>query len=94
MYYSITSAGIQAFPEYVVYSVVDGVNLGYCDSNTKKAEFKYDWMKKLNEDHPEHSEWHNQACRTRIKQQKILLDSFNEGFNQSEGMYNYCLVLH
>ena len=61
-YFLTASSGLQTFPEFVVVSMVDGVQVAYCDSNNKRAEFKQDWVKKLVKDDPKHAEWHTETC--------------------------------
>uniref|UniRef100_A0A3Q1J296 Ig-like domain-containing protein n=1 Tax=Anabas testudineus TaxID=64144 RepID=A0A3Q1J296_ANATE len=71
-YFLTTSSGLQTFPEFVAVSVVDGVQVGYCDSNSKTAEPRQDWVRKLIKDDPDHLEWHSRKFSVSVSGVHIL----------------------
>ncbi|XP_042292304.1 major histocompatibility complex class I-related gene protein-like [Thunnus maccoyii] len=86
-YIVTASSGLQTFPEFVVVAVVDEVQVGYCDSNIKKVEFKQDWVKKLVKDHPQHSEWHTDSCVSVHLNLKAEVVDLKQHFNQTAGVH-------
>ncbi|XP_067468481.1 major histocompatibility complex class I-related gene protein-like [Thunnus thynnus] len=86
-YFLTGSSGLQTFPEFVAVSMVDEVQAGYCDSNIKRAEFKHDWMEKLVEDDPHHSEWHIGYCNAFHLELKAELVNLKQHFNQTGGVH-------
>ncbi|XP_067338309.1 major histocompatibility complex class I-related gene protein-like [Channa argus] len=78
LYFLTTSPGVQTFPEFVAVSVVDGVQVGYCDSDIKTAEPRQDWVKKLVEDDPQQKQWHIQTCIRAHQDLKALLETLKQ----------------
>ncbi|XP_033182124.1 major histocompatibility complex class I-related gene protein-like isoform X4 [Anabas testudineus] len=86
-YFLTTSSGLQTFPEFVSVSVVDGVQVGYCDSNSKTAEPRQDWVRRLFRDNPGHLEWHSQNCKISYVVLKEDIDMIKLHFNQTGGVH-------
>uniref|UniRef100_A0A3Q1J3S9 Ig-like domain-containing protein n=1 Tax=Anabas testudineus TaxID=64144 RepID=A0A3Q1J3S9_ANATE len=86
-YFLTTSSGLQTFPEFVAVSVVDGVQVGYCDSNSKRAEPRQDWVRRLFRDNPGHLEWHSQNCKIIYVVLKEDIDMIKLHFNQTGGVH-------
>ncbi|XP_067468185.1 major histocompatibility complex class I-related gene protein-like isoform X1 [Thunnus thynnus] len=86
-YLLTASSGLQTFPEFVAVSMVDEVQVGYCDSNSKRAEPKQDWMKKIVKDHPHHIEWHTHSCVSTHLDRKADLIDLKQRFNQTGGVH-------
>ncbi|XP_018558611.1 major histocompatibility complex class I-related gene protein isoform X5 [Lates calcarifer] len=86
-YFLTESSGLQTFPEFVAVSIVDGVRVGYCDSNNKKAEPRQAWVRELIEDSPELMQWHIQACIDAHQDLKALREDLKLHFNQTGGVH-------
>lgn len=85
------SSGLDTFPEFVVVSKVDGVNVEYCDSDNKRPEPRQDWVKTLNKNDPEHLERHVQVCVGINEMLKALTGDVQQHFNQTGGIVNFYL---
>uniref|UniRef100_A0A3Q3GLD5 MHC class I-like antigen recognition-like domain-containing protein n=1 Tax=Labrus bergylta TaxID=56723 RepID=A0A3Q3GLD5_9LABR len=85
-YFLTASSEVPNFPEFVTVGMVDDIQVGYYDSNTKRAEPKQDWMKKVTEDKADY--WERQTERGVDHQQlfKVRLDTFKQRFNQTGGL--------
>ncbi|XP_042292078.1 major histocompatibility complex class I-related gene protein-like [Thunnus maccoyii] len=77
------SSGLQTFPEFVAVAVVDEVQAGCCDSNSKRAEPKQDWAKKLIKDHPQQLEFYTQICVSIYVTLKTDLVTLEQYLNQT-----------
>ncbi|KAF3707075.1 Major histocompatibility complex class I-related gene protein [Channa argus] len=86
-YFFTTSSGLQTIPEFTTIAVVDGVQVGYCDSNNRTAQPKVDWITKFTDDDPQHLEWNTQGCRDVCDESKALIEDLNQHFNQSGGVH-------
>ncbi|TKS88862.1 I-related gene protein MHC [Collichthys lucidus] len=87
-YFTTGSSGVTNLPEFVATAVFNDILLSYYDSNTKKLELKYDWMKKLAEDNPQQLEWYNIDCfQTQPNFFKNCIEILKHRFNQSEGVH-------
>nr|XP_020483906.1 major histocompatibility complex class I-related gene protein-like [Labrus bergylta] len=56
-YFFTASSEVTNFPEFVAVGMVDDIQVGHYDSNTKRVEPKQDWMKKVTEDKADYWEW-------------------------------------
>ncbi|XP_061674819.1 major histocompatibility complex class I-related gene protein-like [Syngnathoides biaculeatus] len=61
-YFLTATTGVQNFPSFAGVAEVDGIRVGYCDSDIQSAEPKQGWMKKLVQDEPKHLEWYTDKC--------------------------------
>ncbi|XP_044190680.1 major histocompatibility complex class I-related gene protein-like [Thunnus albacares] len=77
------STGLQTFPEFVAVVVVDEVQAGCYDSNSKRAEPKQDWAKKLIKDHPQQLEFYTQICVSLHVSLKTDLINLEQYLNQT-----------
>uniref|UniRef100_A0A671XC23 Ig-like domain-containing protein n=1 Tax=Sparus aurata TaxID=8175 RepID=A0A671XC23_SPAAU len=87
-YIYTASSGLPDFPEFVAAAVVDENLLVYCDCSKKILQPKYDWVKKVFEDDPQHLEHYKESCYE--GQQtffKATINSLKQRFNQSEGVH-------
>ncbi|XP_050925476.1 major histocompatibility complex class I-related gene protein isoform X4 [Lates calcarifer] len=87
------SSGLQTFPEFVVFSEMDGVHLSYCDSNKKKPDLRQVWVKKLVEDDPESFIWFTQGCAVYQRRLKFESDSLKQHVNQTGGQHIFQWML-
>lgn len=85
-YYLTASSGLQTFPEFVGFCVVDGIQLGYCDSNHKRPEPKQSWAQKLFEDEPQRLEWYSQECVRYQYLYRANIDTLKQQLNQTGGL--------
>ncbi|KAM9339797.1 major histocompatibility complex class I-related gene protein-like [Symphorus nematophorus] len=82
------STGVPNLPEFVVATVVDGILVGYCNSDKKIVEPKQDWVKTLFENDPQHFERYTQQCfEIQPSFFKATIYSLRQRFNQSEDVH-------
>ncbi|XP_027129169.1 major histocompatibility complex class I-related gene protein-like isoform X2 [Larimichthys crocea] len=87
-FFTTASSGVTNFPEFVGTAVFNDILLGYCDSNTKKLELKYDWTKKISEEDPQQLEYYNIQCFQRGPNFfKATISHLKQRFNQSGGVH-------
>ncbi|XP_034560216.1 major histocompatibility complex class I-related gene protein-like isoform X5 [Notolabrus celidotus] len=86
-YLVTASSAIQDFPEFVATAVVDGVQVGYCDSNTKTAKPTLDFPKELIKIYSEYLKMYNQECVALSQIFKAQIHKLKEVFNQTEGVH-------
>ncbi|XP_034150578.1 class I histocompatibility antigen, F10 alpha chain-like isoform X6 [Esox lucius] len=82
--YTATS-GIPDFPEFVNLGILDGMQIDYYDSNTKKVVPKQDWMAKaVGSDY-----WDRETQNSigREKSFKANIDTAKQRFNQTGGVH-------
>ncbi|XP_047200153.1 major histocompatibility complex class I-related gene protein-like isoform X2 [Hippoglossus stenolepis] len=86
-YFLTGSSQVQNLPEFVGVGLVDDVQVGHYDSNTKKAEPKQDWM--LNATDSQF--WESQTQNALGVQQSIknYMEILKEHFNQTGGLHIY-----
>ncbi|XP_067384756.1 major histocompatibility complex class I-related gene protein-like isoform X2 [Channa argus] len=82
-----TSSGLRTFPEFVLVSTVDGLQISHFDSINQTVVFKQDWMKKLEEDEPQNMDGYTFSCVLYYYEQKDLLSDVTQHFNQTEGVH-------
>uniref|UniRef100_A0A3Q3FEK7 MHC class I-like antigen recognition-like domain-containing protein n=1 Tax=Labrus bergylta TaxID=56723 RepID=A0A3Q3FEK7_9LABR len=63
-YFFTASSEVTNFPEFVAVGMVDDIQVGHYDSNTKRVEPKQDWMKKVTEDKADY--WEVSYCPCRL----------------------------
>ncbi|XP_071356610.1 major histocompatibility complex class I-related gene protein-like [Trachinotus anak] len=83
-YFFTASSGLHTFPEFVVVSKMDGMHVGYCDSNNKR--FTQDWVQELIAEDSEHFNWYTQDCAAYEQIFKVETDSLQQRVNQSGGL--------
>ncbi|XP_040909457.1 class I histocompatibility antigen, F10 alpha chain-like [Toxotes jaculatrix] len=88
-YFYTESSQVPNFPEFVTVGLVDEVQMIYCDSNTRKAEPKQDWMKKVTEDDPQYWEESTVICMGNQQTFKGNTDTLKLRFNQTGGVHTY-----
>ncbi|XP_061616695.1 major histocompatibility complex class I-related gene protein-like isoform X2 [Phyllopteryx taeniolatus] len=86
-YFLTATSGVQNFPEFVGAAEVDGVRVGYCDSNIQSAEPKQDWMKKLVQDDPQHLDWYKVKCFGNQNVFRSKLEALSRRLNRSGGSH-------
>ncbi|XP_057683889.1 major histocompatibility complex class I-related gene protein-like isoform X2 [Corythoichthys intestinalis] len=82
-YYLTATSGLQNFPEFVGSAELDGVRIGYCDSNIQSAEPKQEWMKELVRDEPEHLDWYKFKCSGNQQVFRNNLKALTQRLNRS-----------
>ncbi|XP_053271283.1 major histocompatibility complex class I-related gene protein isoform X2 [Pleuronectes platessa] len=86
MKYFLTGS-VPNFPEFVAVGLVDEVQIGYYDSNTKKVEPKQDWMLKATD--AQYWERHTQLALDEQQVFKNHIEVLKERFNQTGGVHIY-----
>ncbi|XP_038158852.1 major histocompatibility complex class I-related gene protein-like [Cyprinodon tularosa] len=81
-------SGSSKFPEFLAYGIVDGVQIGYCDSNTD-IKPGTPWMNKLFEGEPQHLKWLKNKCHNNWFNFQAAITTLKQRFNQSEGVHIY-----
>ncbi|KAM6974294.1 uncharacterized protein LKV04_015932 [Tautogolabrus adspersus] len=91
-YFYTASSEVPNFPEFVGVGMVDDYQVGYYDSNTKRAEPKQDWANRMTEDEPQF--WEGQTGRGLRHQHelKFHLDNIKQRFNQTGGVHIFQLM--
>ncbi|XP_034560210.1 major histocompatibility complex class I-related gene protein-like isoform X2 [Notolabrus celidotus] len=86
-YLVTASSAIQDFPEFVATAVVDGVQIGYFDSNKKTAEASVDFAKELMKINPVYLKLYTQKCLASTQIFRARIHNLKEVFNQTEGVH-------
>uniref|UniRef100_A0A3Q3MGN0 Major histocompatibility complex class I-related gene protein-like n=1 Tax=Mastacembelus armatus TaxID=205130 RepID=A0A3Q3MGN0_9TELE len=86
-YFLTAASGTPNIPEFVGAAVVDEVQVGYCDSNIKRAEPKQDWIKKLIKADPQHLEWYALKCSGNQQVFRANINGLMERLNQTRGVH-------
>ncbi|XP_061753309.1 major histocompatibility complex class I-related gene protein-like isoform X2 [Nerophis ophidion] len=86
-FFLIATSGAPHLPEFVGVVMLNDMEVGYYDSNIRKAEAKQDWVMSYLEEEPQHLKWYAAQCLHH--QQDFNADIFNlKGlFNQSGGVH-------
>uniref|UniRef100_A0A3Q4HQ95 MHC class I-like antigen recognition-like domain-containing protein n=1 Tax=Neolamprologus brichardi TaxID=32507 RepID=A0A3Q4HQ95_NEOBR len=77
----------QSIPEFVAVALFDGVQGGYYDSSTRRAEPKTEWIKKLMQDDPQHLQWYADQSLHTNEDFKHYIGSLRQRFNQTGGVH-------
>ncbi|XP_020514996.2 LOW QUALITY PROTEIN: major histocompatibility complex class I-related gene protein-like [Labrus bergylta] len=86
-YFFTASSEVTNFPEFVAVGMVDDIQIDYYDSNTKRAEPKQDWMKKVTEDKADFWERLTEISVGHQQNSKGNLDNLKRRFNQTGGVH-------
>ncbi|KAF3833492.1 hypothetical protein F7725_024696 [Dissostichus mawsoni] len=82
-YFHTASSGVPNFPEFVSVGLVDEVEMMHYDSNTKRAEPKQDWMKKITAEDPQYWEEETQISLGNQQLYKVDIETLKLRFNQT-----------
>ncbi|XP_037650650.1 H-2 class I histocompatibility antigen, K-K alpha chain-like [Sebastes umbrosus] len=82
-YFYTASTGVPNFPEFVIVGLVDELQIDNCDSNTRRAEPKQDWMNKAAEKDPQYWERQTETCKGHQQVFKSNLEVAKQRFNQT-----------
>uniref|UniRef100_A0A3Q3FU39 Ig-like domain-containing protein n=1 Tax=Labrus bergylta TaxID=56723 RepID=A0A3Q3FU39_9LABR len=82
------SSEVTNFPEFVAVGIVDDIQVGHYDSNTKRVEPKQDWMKKSQKTKLTTGSGSQRAVGVQ-QLFKVRLDTFKRRFNQTGGIHIY-----
>ncbi|XP_074469556.1 class I histocompatibility antigen, F10 alpha chain-like isoform X6 [Sebastes fasciatus] len=88
-YFYTASTGVPNFPEFVIVGLVDEVQIDNCDSNTRRAEPKQDWMNKVTEKDPQYWERQTGICMGSQQIFKVSIDNLKQRFNQTGDVHIY-----
>uniref|UniRef100_A0A669BHE2 Ig-like domain-containing protein n=2 Tax=Oreochromis TaxID=8139 RepID=A0A669BHE2_ORENI len=86
-YFFTQTTGVQSIPEFVAVALVDGVQGGYYDSSTRRAEPKTEWIKKLMKEDPQHLQWYADQSLHTNEVFKHYIWSLRQRFNQTGGVH-------
>ena len=92
-YFYTGSSGVPNFPEFVTVGLVDEVQMIHYDSNTKKAEPKQDWMRRVTADYPQYWESQTEVSVGHQQSFKANIDIAKQRFNQTGGSFKFHFLL-
>ncbi|XP_061922695.1 class I histocompatibility antigen, F10 alpha chain-like [Entelurus aequoreus] len=86
-YFYTSSSQVPNFPEFVIVGYVDEVQIDYCDSESRKAEAKQDWMNQITEEDPNY--WQRQTENFVVAEQvdKVNIEILKKRFNHTGGVH-------
>ena len=82
-----SSSGLPTFPEVVAVAMVDGVEIGYYDSNIQGVVHKQGWMYQIYRDHPGELEMITERALGAQQRLKAKMLDLKKLFNQTEGKF-------
>uniref|UniRef100_A0A3B3C6U1 Ig-like domain-containing protein n=2 Tax=Oryzias melastigma TaxID=30732 RepID=A0A3B3C6U1_ORYME len=86
-YFITGTAGTTNFPEFVGLLMMDEVQIGYYDSNIKKAEPKQNWMRQLFKLQPQLGVFLSQTCIYNHQLFEANKNFVKQRLNQTEGSH-------
>ncbi|CAL8238929.1 unnamed protein product [Gadus morhua 'NCC'] len=92
-YFLTGSSGLPTFPEVVAVAMVDGVQIGYYDSNIQGIVLKQAWTEQFNRDHPGELEMITERALGAQHRLKAKMLDLKECFNQTEGTHLYQWIM-
>ncbi|XP_056153811.1 major histocompatibility complex class I-related gene protein-like [Lampris incognitus] len=86
-YFLTASSHVQNFPEFVIFGMVDGLQMVHYDSNTQRAVPKQDWMDQVATGDPQY--WETETGNMMSHQQwyKTNIETVKQRFNQTGGVH-------
>ncbi|XP_074542452.1 major histocompatibility complex class I-related protein 1-like [Halichoeres trimaculatus] len=81
------TSGLHDFPEFMGVVMINEVQFGYCDSNTKTAKPSQDWSRQFVKDHPDQLLLYTQECLSWPRSFRGHIHHLKEVLNQSEGVH-------
>uniref|UniRef100_A0A669DBM4 Major histocompatibility complex class I-related gene protein n=1 Tax=Oreochromis niloticus TaxID=8128 RepID=A0A669DBM4_ORENI len=85
-YLVTASSGVPNIPEYMGAMMLDGIQMGYCDSTNKTVEPRQNWVKKMLENETQLLQILTQDCFQDLNNFGRRISSLKEQF-QSEGVH-------
>ncbi|CAL8365806.1 unnamed protein product [Arctogadus glacialis] len=82
-YFYTASSGLSTFPEFVAVGMVDDVQIGYYDSNSKRIVMRQDWMDQFTRDHPGELEGNTGRALGAQQSLKAEIVNLKRAFNQT-----------
>ncbi|XP_051925999.1 major histocompatibility complex class I-related gene protein-like isoform X1 [Hippocampus zosterae] len=86
-YFITATSGVKNFPEFVGAAEVDGVRVGYWDSDIQSPEPKQEWMRQLVRDIPDQLDWYKRKCSGNQQVFRKHLEALSQRLNQSGGSH-------
>ncbi|XP_051811502.1 major histocompatibility complex class I-related gene protein-like, partial [Acanthochromis polyacanthus] len=93
-FFVTATSGVQDIPEFIGSVLVDEVQVGYYDSNTKTAEPKVDWARKFLKDDPKHLEFYVNQCYRDRDFLKATIGSLMKRLNQTGSKIIFHICFH
>ncbi|XP_056467434.1 major histocompatibility complex class I-related gene protein-like [Gadus chalcogrammus] len=88
-YFLTSSSGLPTFPEVVAVAMVDGVQIGYYDSNIQGIVLKQAWIEQFNRDHQGELEMITERALGAQQRLKANMFDLKKLFNQTGGIHIY-----
>ncbi|XP_070840835.1 major histocompatibility complex class I-related gene protein-like [Chaetodon trifascialis] len=87
-YFVTGSSAVHNVPEFMGAAEVDGIVMGYCDTDRKIVEPKQELVERFFEMNPDQLEWHSGECfDAQPNFFRIVINSLKQLFNQSGGVH-------
>ncbi|XP_030202503.1 major histocompatibility complex class I-related gene protein-like isoform X2 [Gadus morhua] len=88
-YFYTASSGLSTFPEFVAVGMLDEVQIGYYDSNSKRIVMRQDWMEQFLREHPGELERNTGRALGAQHSLKAEIVNLKRAFNQTGGTHLY-----
>ena len=86
-FFYTASSGLSTFPEFVAVGMLDGVQIGYYDSNIQGIVLTQDWMERYIRDDPEVLERSTGIAQGDQQGFKANMGILKQHFNQTGGTF-------